>query len=87
MNNKREKLADLSHRQWSSWMVFLFEHSKLNKNGTVTIPKNMADRWKRQSKTHYIELSEEEKNSNRIEANRVIRLLNEKDLKHDDTEY
>jgi hypothetical protein len=70
-----EKLADLAHRQWSGWMEYLFEKSTLNDDGTVTIPKWAADRWKRQVETAYADLPEEEKESDREEARRVIEAI------------
>jgi len=70
-----EKLADLAHRQWSGWMEYLFEKSTLNDDGTVTIPKRAADRWKRQVETAYADLPEEEKESDREEARRVIEAI------------
>ena len=70
-----EKLADLAHRQWSGWMEYLFEKSTLNDDGTVTIPKWAADRWKRQIETAYKDLPEEEKESDWEEARRVIEAI------------
>lgn len=67
-----EELADLAHRQWARWMEYLFEKSTLNEDGTVTIPKWAVDRWKRQVNTEYKDLPEEEKESDRNEARRVI---------------
>lgn len=67
-----EELADLAHRQWARWMEYLFEKSTLNEDGTVTVPKWAVDRWKRQVNTEYKDLPEEEKESDRNEARRVI---------------
>lgn len=70
-----EELADLAHRQWARWMEYLFEKSTLNEDGTVTIPKWAVDRWKRQVNTEYKDLPEEEKESDRNEARRVIEAI------------
>jgi len=70
-----ELLADLSHRQWSEWMDYLFEKCSLNDDGTLTIPKYYVDRWQRQIYTDYKDLSETEKESDRIEARKVIATL------------
>lgn len=67
-----EELADLAHEQWSGWMGYLFEKSTENPDGTVIIPKWAVDRWKRQMNTSYEELSEDEKECNRIEARKFI---------------
>jgi hypothetical protein len=76
----REELAELAHRQWEGWMRYLFKVSQFNDDGTVTIPEAFVDRWKRQVRTSYQELSEQEKNSDRIEADKVLELLRRHDL-------
>ena len=70
-----ELLADLSHRQWSGWMNYLFDKCSLNDDGTLTIPKYYVDRWQKQIYTDYKDLSETEKESDRIEARKVIATL------------
>ena len=70
-----ENLAALAHEQWSGWMEYVFNKSQDNVDGTVTLPKWAVDRWKRQIDTPYHMLSEEEKNSDRQEAKRVIALI------------
>ena len=60
-----EHLASYEHDRWARWQSHVFNKSILNKDGTVTIPKEYVDRWKRQINTNYINLSEEEKESDR----------------------
>jgi hypothetical protein len=71
----REALANLAHQQWSGWMWYLFQNAAFNDDGTVTIPEAFADRWKRQARMSYRELSEQEKDSDRKEADTVLELL------------
>jgi hypothetical protein len=73
-----ESLSKYSHDSWSGWMKYLFEKSVLNSDGTVTIPKWAVDRWKRQFDTEYIDLSEEEKESDREQARKIIRIIEER---------
>jgi hypothetical protein len=73
----RERLADLAHRQWSGWMLYLFSKSDKNPDGTVTIPVWAVDRWTRQMYTEYAELSEAEKDSDRAEADKFIAIFGE----------
>lgn len=72
----REKLAALCHRQWSGWMCYLFSKGKFNKDGTWTMPKWAVDRWTRQLKTDYKDLSQEEKETDGKEADRFIEIFN-----------
>ncbi len=71
----KEELAALAHVQWSGWMVYLFSKSKLNDDGTLTIPKWAVERWTYQLKTLYENLPEKMKVSDREEADRMIRVF------------
>jgi len=79
MSNKnalREELAALSHRQWSGWMDYMFASCDENlEDGSIYIPSELVERWKRQARTPYEELSEEEKDSDRAEADRVLETM------------
>lgn len=82
--NKFEDLSCLEHDQWSKWMRYLFCMCEKNSDGTITIPKDLVDRWERQTNTHYSDLSEKEKDSDREQAKKVLEILRyykEKDLK------
>jgi hypothetical protein len=70
-----EKLANLQHEIWSHWMTYLFEVSTLNEDGSVTIPADKVERWKRQMKTHYLELPINEKKSDLEQAQKVIDVI------------
>lgn len=70
-----EKLSSLEHSQWSRWMEYLFSKSQSNCNGSVTIPKELVDRWTRQMNTDYSDLSEKEKESDRDQAKHVMYIL------------
>ena len=71
----KEKLAEQAHISWSGWMKYLFEKSKSNLDGSYTIPKWAVDRWKRQMKTKYENLTEQEKESDRKEAQDYINII------------
>ncbi len=68
----REKLAEYAHVAWSGWMIYLFEKSLEVGDGCVEIPKWAVERWTRQATTEYRDLPEEEKESDRTEAGRMI---------------
>jgi hypothetical protein len=91
MNEKDliEKLAEHCHNnQWSLWMKYLFDKC-MNKTGgydlggmeltyTASILPDDCLRWSRQMQTDYKDLSEEEKNSDRLEAENIIKFLKSK---------
>lgn len=70
-----EKIASLQHDIWSHWMTYLFDVSILNEDGSVTIPKEKVERWKRQMSTSYFNLSASEKQSDLEQAIRVQELV------------
>ena len=78
LGTTREELAALAHEQWSGWMKHLFSKCITNEYEGMIIPKWAVDRWIRQMNTNYNGLSEEEKDSDRFEADRVIKLLENK---------
>jgi len=77
MNEKEvmEELAKYAHVAWSGWMKHIFRKSTINSDGTITIPKWAVDRWTRQSNIDYQDLPEEEKESDRKEAMRILEVL------------
>ena len=71
----REQLADFAHSQWSGWMEYLFSKGVFNENGTWTMPEWAVKRWSNQMKTDYKDLSESEKDSDRSEADGMLKII------------
>lgn len=69
-----EALADLCHKQWSGWMEYLFTKGHFNEDGSFTINTESTQRWVGQMETDYNDLSEKEKESDRIEARKFMKL-------------
>lgn len=70
------ELADLQHEIWSHWMKYVFEISIQNEDGTVTIPAQKVERWKRQMNTKYDDLSDSEQISDIEQAEKILDLIN-----------
>ena len=77
----KKKLLDYAtkffHNIWANWMSHQFSVSQLNEDGSVTIPKEKVERWKRQMMTTYEELTEKEKKSDRDQVFKMIRYFEE----------
>lgn len=81
----RERLAEYAHKAWSGWMKYLFGKCSEQKSSTLTnndglnisvvIPSWAVNRWTRQVNTPYADLSEEEKKSDRAEADEMIAIF------------
>lgn len=85
----RETLADYAHAAWSGWMKHLFSKCEPHEvrteigeraTGSLIIPKSFVERWTRQIETPYAELPENEKESDRKEADRMLELVQLKNL-------
>ncbi|KKM63074.1 hypothetical protein LCGC14_1423090 [marine sediment metagenome] len=82
MKTLREKFAELAHSQWSGWMKYLFSKGEFNKNGTWTMPKWAVERWTRQMNTPYLELSESEKDNDREESDKFLKIIEDSKPQH-----
>lgn len=71
----REELAELCHEQWSNWMRYLFSKGTIHEDGTWTMPQWAVERWQHQMATDYEHLSEDEQNSDRVEANKFLEVV------------
>lgn len=76
MQDEKEKLAELCHDQWSGWMKYLFSKcvTKVGVPGAF-MPDEFYNRWQKQMNTAYENLSEKEKDSDRKEADKFLKLL------------
>jgi hypothetical protein len=80
-----EKGAALEHDRWAKWQNYL--HSKLDfSTGKYVLSESDFEHWNRQIHTPYAELSEKEKESDRIEVRKYLPLIQEiltqKDQEH-----
>jgi hypothetical protein len=78
-----EELAAYAHEAWSGWQRYLFgkcwtaTHDDFRRPmpGSVVIPPELAERWERQMSTPYSELPEKEKESDREEARKILKIV------------
>lgn len=71
MMDVRELLAEIEHIQWAHWTEYMLDN--LNE-------KNIT-RWRSQIKTEYKDLTEKEKDSDRVWANKVIEAITKHNYK------
>ena len=77
MNNEelREKLADLCHRKWSTWMEYLYSFVVLDKDYGAYLPGCCNLKWRSQMNTEYKNLLEKEKESDRKIADEILEII------------
>jgi hypothetical protein len=73
----RENIADVQHAIWSHWMGYLFTVAVKNEDGSATLPAEYVRRWSAQMRASYSELSQDERESDREQADRVLKALAE----------
>jgi len=74
--NLRETLSNLEHEQWSHWTKYFLENIVDKKDGLIRL--DLVQRWNKQTKSTYKTLSEEEKDLDRVWADKIIlRILQE----------
>jgi hypothetical protein len=75
----REALAAYAHEAWSGWMRYLFSkctrYNYYDDHSGAIIPGWAVERWQRQMDTPYADLPEEEKVSDRAEADKMLALM------------
>ncbi len=69
--NYREMFAALAHEQWSGWMKYMLSKGRYM-DGQWVMPKQSLDHWMRQMNTSYDDLPESEKESDRVEADKMM---------------
>lgn len=73
-----EIMADVEHSRWASWQQYVFSQCDIKENGAL-IPPELVKGWQRQTEweidTSYSQLSEREKDSDRQEAKKTIKAL------------
>lgn len=70
----REALAEYAHEAWAGWMQYLFSKT-VEKYGFARIPPALTKRWTRQMNTPYADLSPNEKESDREEADKILAIM------------
>jgi len=70
-----EQHAAIEHQRWADWQRWMHDQCRRNEDGSLTIPAELVERWERQIATPYEELTEEEKESDRLQVHRYLSLL------------
>lgn len=69
-----DKLAAIEHERWGDWQEHMHSKGVPTYNGLL-FSKTDIDHWERQIKTHYDQLSEKEKDSDREQVERYWSLI------------
>ena len=68
-----ELIANVQHKIWAHWMLYVFTYcGHTRDDGSFVIKKECVSRWKRQIVQEYKDLMEQEKESDRKQARKVL---------------
>ena len=70
-----EILSDCEHESWARWQEYLHDNLIERPDGSLMIMKEQVDRWNRQIRTPYSQLTMDEQESDRKEVRRAISRL------------
>lgn len=71
----RETLAAYAHDAWAHWMKYMLGCGFESLGGEFVLPLDKVKRWQRQMNTPYEELPEEEKESDRRQADLILAII------------
>ena len=70
-----EELADIEHKRWACWQNYIHSIFPKNEDGSITISPERVIQWERQIATEYADLTEKEKEHDRIEVRKYTPLI------------
>lgn len=70
-----DHLAAVEHERWAHWQQYLHDRCQRTDNGSLVIPAELVERWSAQIATPYTELSEAERESDRVQVRRYLPLI------------
>lgn len=65
-------LAAIEHERWAHWQKYLHEQCEPQADGSLRIPAELVERWKRQLETPFAELPDSEQESDREQVLRYL---------------
>jgi hypothetical protein len=75
MNSIVEDLAHIEHERWSHWQAYMHSKGARQADGSLLIPGDLVERWDRQIKTTYSNLTEREKEADREQVRKYLSLI------------
>ena len=72
-----DELAAVEHERWAHWQRYMHDKGERRSDGSLVLPAELVERWEKQIATPYVELSEAERDSDREQVRRYVRLVAE----------
>lgn len=65
-------LASIEHDRWAHWQQYVHAQCQRREDGSLVIPPNLVARWERQIETPFVNLSEDERESDRQQVREYL---------------
>ena len=75
LDSLTDSLAAIEHERWSHWQKHVHDNGTHQKDGSLILPAELVERWKRQIETPFTELTEAEKESDREQVRKYLPLI------------
>lgn len=70
-----DALAAIEHERWSHWQRYLHSKGEVQADGSLLLPRDLVEHWERQIETKFVDLEEDEKDSDREQVLRYLPLV------------
>lgn len=70
-----ELLSAAEHDRWAHWQRYVHSQAIVQGDGALTIPAELVERWERQIKTAFDDLSPAEQKSDRDQVRKVLPII------------
>ena len=67
-----EQLTSIEHDRWAHWQRYIHTHCERRADGSLVIPPDLVARWERQIETAFVDLSEDERESDRQQVRKYL---------------
>ena len=75
LNDLMEKLASIEHERWSHWQGYLHSKAVRQPDGSLLLPADLVARWEAQIGKKYVELDDQEKESDREQVRKYLPII------------
>jgi hypothetical protein len=70
-----EQLAAIEHERWSHWQRYVHTKCLRQPDGSLLLPADLVVRWEKQMNTKYVELNDQERESDREQVRKYLPLI------------
>jgi len=84
LGNLLEPLAAVEHDRWAHWQGYMHSKGIPQPDGSLLVPADLVARWEKQMRTKYVDLTEEERESDREQVRKYLPLVAAALLKRQD---